>query len=82
MTLPPNGTKRQDIQNIHRQRLNGLKRLVMSILGPDTYLPKLVQHLNSHLGKALWAQTKILGPLQGDMQILCPFAGWPIPIEF
>lgn len=68
--------------NVHRQRLNGLHQLAISILGPGTTLQQLVEHLNSHLDNIIWSQTKIWGPLQGDMQALCRFAGWSIPREF
>ena len=69
--------------DIHRQRLNGLRQLAVGILGEHSSIHDLVEYLNQNLSIVIvHPATTIWSPLQTDMQALCQFAGWPVPDNF
>ncbi|MCG7867848.1 MAG: TatD family hydrolase, partial [Candidatus Thiodiazotropha taylori] len=62
-------------------RLNGLNQLAASIIGEGSTAVDLMNFLNRNLREVIAGRTTIWGPLQGDMQRLCHFAGWTVPHE-
>ena len=69
-------------RNTQRQRINGLRQIATSILSDSAKVDDLVAFVNRRIGDVIINRVQVWGPLQGDMEALCRFAGWEIPEEF
>ena len=69
------------VNNVHRQRLNGLHQLAVGVLGANASIQGIVDHLDN-ISVVIRDRITIWGQLQSDMGALCRFAGWHVPEEF
>ena len=69
-------------RNTQRQRINCLRQIAASILSDRATVDDLVAFVNQWIGDVFTHRVQVWGPLQGDMEALCRFAGWEFPEEF